>query len=89
MANDDCAETIRELETFLDDELSQEARAQIHDHLEGCVDCLQAFDFQAELKAVIRQKCSNDAMPPGLLGKIERCFDTDFDGDGLIGEGSR
>ena len=23
---------------------------QIHDHLDGCVDCLQAFDFHAELK---------------------------------------
>ena len=51
MADDGCGETIRELETFLDDELSDEPRAQIHDHLEGCVDCLQAFDFQAELKA--------------------------------------
>ena len=61
------------------------ARAQIHEHLEGCVDCLQAFDFEAELKAVIRRKCSNDEMPPGLVAKIERCFDTDFDGDGIIG----
>jgi hypothetical protein len=24
-------------------------------------------------------------MPPDLLGKIERCFGTDFDGDGAIG----
>ena len=86
MADDGCGETIRELETFLDDELSDDAHAHIHEHLEGCVDCLQAFDFQAELKAVISRKCSNDEFPPGLLAKIERCFDTDFDGDGIIGE---
>jgi anti-sigma factor (TIGR02949 family) len=85
MVDDGCGETIRELETFLDDELSDDVRAQIHVHLEGCVDCLQAFDFQAELRAVIKLKCSNDDMPPGLLAKIERCFDTDFDGDGIIG----
>jgi hypothetical protein len=24
-------------------------------------------------------------MPPDLLGKIERCFGVDFDGDGQIG----
>ena len=85
MAYDDCGETIRELETFLDDELSDDARSQIQEHLDGCLDCLQAFDFQAELKAVIRLKCRNDEIPPGLLAKIERCFDTDFDGDGIIG----
>ncbi|MGH9134191.1 MAG: mycothiol system anti-sigma-R factor [Ilumatobacteraceae bacterium] len=82
---DDCRDTIRALESFLDDELSADARSRIHSHLDGCVDCLQAFDFEAELKAVIRRKCSNDEMPPGLLAKIERCFDTDFDGDGIIG----
>jgi len=85
MADDGCGETIRELETFLDNELSDDARSQIQEHLDGCVDCLQAFDFQAELRAVIRLKCRNDEIPPGLLAKIERCFDTDFDGDGIIG----
>ena len=81
----DCNETIRELDAYLDGELTDEARGHIHAHLDGCMDCLQAFDFQAELKAVIRRKCSNDEIPPGLLAKIERCFDTDFDGDGIIG----
>ena len=81
----DCKQTLRELDAFLDDELSSETRQQIHLHLDGCVDCLQAFDFQAELKQVIRRKCSNDEMPPGLLAKIEMCFNEDFDGDGIIG----
>ena len=85
MVDDGCGETIRELETFLDGELSDDVRAQIHEHLDGCVDCLQAFDFHAELKAVIKLKCSNDEIPPGLMAKIERCFDTDFDGDSSIG----
>jgi hypothetical protein len=61
-------------------------RGQIHDHIEGCVDCLQAFEFHAELKTVIRRKCSNDELPPGLLAKIELCFQEDFDGDGIIGD---
>ncbi|CAN5563099.1 hypothetical protein BH23ACT3_BH23ACT3_04990 [soil metagenome] len=81
----DCNETIRELETFLDNELSAGARDQIRHHLDGCSDCLQAFDFHAELKTVIARKCNNDEMPAGLLSRIERCFDTDFDGDGSVG----
>lgn len=81
----DCKQTIRELDAFLDDELSAELRGHIHEHLDGCMDCLQAFDFQAELKLAIRRKCSSDEIPEGLLGRIEMCFNEDFDGDGVIG----
>jgi len=81
----DCAETLRELDVFLDGELSHHQQAAIRHHLDGCMDCLGAFDFHAELKIVIAQKCNNDEMPTDLLEKIERCFGTDFDGNGKIG----
>ena len=81
----DCNETLRELEAFLDGELSDDGHQAIHAHLEGCTDCLQAFDFHAELRTVIAAKCHNDEMPPGLLSRIEQCFNEDFDGDGRIG----
>ncbi|MDO8364581.1 MAG: zf-HC2 domain-containing protein [Actinomycetota bacterium] len=81
----DCNETLRELETFLDGELDAPARESIQAHLGGCLDCLQAFDFHAELRTVISAKCQNDQMPAGLLAKIELCFGEDFDGDGQVG----
>lgn len=74
----DCNETIRELEAFLDGELPDEIRAHIDVHLGGCMDCLQAFDFQAELRAAIRRKCSTDEMPASLIDKIRLCLDTDL-----------
>ena len=73
----DCRETIKELDLFLDDELSDAARSAIRHHLDGCIDCLQAFDFHAELRTVIAAKCRNDEMPPGLMQKIAQCFGTD------------
>jgi anti-sigma factor (TIGR02949 family) len=81
----DCNETLRELDLFLDHELSEGVHDSIREHLDRCPDCLSAFDFHAELKATIAAKCNNDEMPPDLLRRIERCFDTDFDGDGVIG----
>ena len=81
----DCTETLRELETFLDGELSSQAQQTIRSHLGGCTDCLQAFDFHAELKIVIHAKCSSDEMPPGLLARLEQCLGADLDGDGQIG----
>ena len=83
----DCNETLRELHVFLDGELSAEMHTAIHHHLEACPDCLGAYDFEAELKQVIAAKCQNDEMPAGLLARIEQCFDTDFDGNGVIGDG--
>jgi anti-sigma factor (TIGR02949 family) len=83
MAN--CNETIRELDAFLDGELPDDVRSHIDSHLGSCMDCLQAFDFQAELKLAIRRKCNTDELPPGLLGRIEMCFNTDLDDDGIIG----
>ena len=64
----DCNETLRELETFLDGELTPAALADIRAHLGDCPNCLEAFDFHAELKAVIAAKCRNDELPPGPAG---------------------
>lgn len=77
----DCNETLQELFAFLDGEMPDGARHEVVVHLETCPDCLQAFDFHAELKTTIRVKCQNDEMPPGLLARIEACF-----GDALTGD---
>jgi mycothiol system anti-sigma-R factor len=79
----DCNDTLRELEAFLDNELSGPTHQAIRAHLDGCMDCLQAFDFHAELKTVVAQKCRNDEMPPGLMDKIARCFGDDIGPDVL------
>lgn len=73
----DCNDTLRELDTFLDAELSEEGHRAIRGHLEDCPDCLGAFDFHAELKQVIAQKCRNEELPPSLMAKIEACFGID------------
>ena len=44
----DCNETLRELEAFLDQELTDGGQAVVHAHLEHCTDCLEAYDFEAE-----------------------------------------
>ena len=41
----DCKETLNELEPYIDGELSTDAKEHIHGHLDGCVDCQQAFEF--------------------------------------------
>lgn len=81
----DCKDTIRELEVFLDGELSPTLRAAISTHLAECFDCQGAFEFHHELRDIIRQKCQADEIAPDFLARLESCFEEDFDGDGRIG----
>ncbi len=69
MDHGDCSETLHELYHFLDGELTDEKRAQIQQHLEGCPPCFEAFDFEAEIKQYIAQKC-RDRVPDQLRARI-------------------
>jgi len=79
----DCEETMRELEVYLDGELTPADIEHIRHHLEDCLDCLQVFDFHAELRAVIRVKCQEQVVPPGLLERVKACFGDDIAAAGL------
>jgi mycothiol system anti-sigma-R factor len=67
--SDKCEETLAELYTYLDGELTEEVRAKISYHLEDCPPCGQIAVFQAELKRVIATKCV-DRVPDDLRARI-------------------
>ena len=64
-----CQEALQELYTFLDGELTVEKREHIRVHLDDCNPCLEAYDFEAELRIVISTKCK-EAVPESLKEKI-------------------
>jgi len=65
----DCTETLRELYLYLDGELTADDRTHIEQHLNDCSPCFEAFDFEAELRAVIRRRCS-ETVPDRLRRKV-------------------
>jgi len=65
----DCSDTLHELYHFLDGELTDDKRARIQEHLESCPPCFEAYDFEAEIKQYIAQKC-RDRMPDELRARI-------------------
>jgi mycothiol system anti-sigma-R factor len=65
-----CQEALETLYNFLDGELTAERRAAIQHHLDQCAPCLEAFDFEAELKVLVA-RCCRDQVPEGLRQKIE------------------
>ncbi len=65
----DCSETVARLYFFLDGALTEEKREAIARHLDECRPCLEAFDFEAELRRIIASRC-RDEIPEGLRGRI-------------------
>jgi mycothiol system anti-sigma-R factor len=74
-----CEEVIRELYTFVDGELTVESRAQIKSHLDDCLPCFEAYDFEAELRIVISQRC-RESVPESLRDRIAQALDSEAPG---------
>ena len=70
----DCNETLREIYLFLDGQLTEDDRAHIQQHLDDCSPCLEAFDFEAELRLVIKSRCV-DQVPEPLRARIAKALE--------------
>ncbi len=75
----DCQAMIARLYHFLDGELTDARRAKIMRHLEGCPACFSAYDFEAELRIVVRER-TRTHVPPSLLGRIRVALESERDG---------
>jgi len=64
-----CDDALAELYTFLDGELTEQKRETIRHHLDDCSPCLEVYDFEAELRIVIKHRCS-DQVPDALRGRV-------------------
>ncbi len=64
-----CADAIERLYHYLDGELDDARRQLVKHHLDECLPCLDAFDFEAELRQVIARKCQ-ETVPEQLRVRI-------------------
>ena len=69
MAEGNCDDALHELYHFLDGELTTTDAQAIQHHLDDCPPCYEAFDFEAELRIVIAQKC-HETVPDQLKQRI-------------------
>jgi mycothiol system anti-sigma-R factor len=65
----DCVESLASLYTFLDGELTTERRTEITVHLDDCIDCYGAYDFEAELRTVVSTSCKEE-VPEALRQRV-------------------
>jgi anti-sigma factor (TIGR02949 family) len=61
---------------FLDGELTTERRAYIEYHLNGCPQCFSAFDFEAELRIVVRSRLQAE-VPSELMERVAMALESE------------
>jgi mycothiol system anti-sigma-R factor len=65
----ECSEAVEVLYHYLDGQLTVERRILIQHHLDDCPPCLDAFDFEAELRVIIAHKC-RERVPDELRQRV-------------------
>jgi mycothiol system anti-sigma-R factor len=69
-----CQEALHEIYHLLAGEIDDAKRAQITAHLDECTPCAEPYDFYAELRRCVQERC-RDTAPPGLIARIAAALD--------------
>lgn len=69
MTDQKCQDALSELHRYLDHELDAATVVQLEIHLRQCSPCLEAYDFEAELRRVVAKGCKLSA-PTELRAKV-------------------
>lgn len=65
----DCDEVLERMAFFIDDELDQADIAQIAEHIDACAPCLEGYDLERLMKALVARSCAEHA-PEQLRQKV-------------------
>lgn len=66
----DCSEIIERVYNYLDNEIDDEDRHRIREHLDECAPCLRQFGIEQEVKALVARCCGADVAPDALRQRV-------------------
>ena len=67
--NSECADFLERIVYFLDNELDDADKSAVRLHLDACNPCLEKYDLQRTVKAVVARSCS-EAAPDDLRKRV-------------------
>ncbi|WP_107765263.1 mycothiol system anti-sigma-R factor [Nocardioides terrigena] len=69
-SNEDCADYLERIVYFLDNELDEADCSAVRLHLDECGPCLEKYDLQRTVKAVVARSCSSEMAPDALRARV-------------------
>ncbi len=66
----ECADVLRDVWLFLDDEMDVGRRATVQHHLDDCSPCLAEAGLTQKLKQLLHTKCGGDRAPEELRQRL-------------------
>lgn len=66
----DCSEALHRVFEYLDGEMAEQEREKIAAHLAHCAACLQQYDVDTMVKAMVKRSCGPQTAPGHLRGLI-------------------
>ena len=68
-SNEECADFLERIVRLIDNELEEGDCAVVRAHLDSCNPCLERYDLQRTVKAIVARSCSEKA-PKDLVEKV-------------------
>ena len=66
---DDCSDFLDQIVYLLDNELDEASCSEVRIHLDSCHPCLQKYDIQRTVKAIVARSCAESA-PEDLRERV-------------------
>ena len=66
----DCSETLHRVYEYLDGEMTPDDTHKIARHLDECAPCLQQYNLDQALKALVKRSCACEEAPVALRTQI-------------------
>jgi mycothiol system anti-sigma-R factor len=66
----DCEHMLERVYQFLDHELDTASSDEIREHLASCEPCLDRYDVEQAVKALVSRSCGGDKAPSNLRTKV-------------------
>ena len=67
---EECADYLERIVYFLDNELDEADCSAVRVHLDECGPCLEKYDLQRTVKAVVARSCSSESAPSELRARV-------------------
>lgn len=65
-----CKECLDRLEELVDKELSPLEASEVQIHLENCPPCTERFEFETDMKRLVRVCCGQEQAPASLRARL-------------------